>query len=62
VGLSFGASFATPLIALERRRTAGLAGAADKRLALTDGGHAMPRSDLLREATVWLDRYLGPVR
>jgi hypothetical protein len=36
--------------------------AADKRLALTDAGHVVPRSDLLREATVWLDTYLGPVR
>jgi predicted esterase/predicted Ser/Thr protein kinase len=115
VGLSFGASFATPLIALEPRlRTAILVGgglpqpmpqpgydlihflpritqpvlmvngrfdplfvmdsmqvpmferlgspAADKRLALADGGHVVPRSDLLREATVWLDKYLGPVR
>jgi predicted esterase len=115
VGLSFGASFATPLIALEPRlKTAILVGgglpqpmpqpaydlihflpritqpvlmvngrfdplfvmdsmqvpmferlgtpAADKRLALTDGGHVVPRSDLLREATVWLDKYLDPVR
>jgi hypothetical protein len=35
---------------------------ADKRLALSDAGHVVQRSDLLREATAWLDKYLGPVR
>jgi dipeptidyl aminopeptidase/acylaminoacyl peptidase len=34
----------------------------DKRLALLDGGHILPRSkDLVREALDWFDRYLGPV-
>jgi formylglycine-generating enzyme required for sulfatase activity/dienelactone hydrolase/predicted Ser/Thr protein kinase len=34
----------------------------DKRLALLDGGHVLPRSkDLIRETLDWFDRYLGPV-
>jgi predicted Ser/Thr protein kinase len=115
VGLSFGASFAAPLLALEPRlKTAILIGGglpqempqpafdlihflpritqpvlmvngrydplflvdtmqtpmfdrlgtppADKRHALSDAGHVVPRSDLLRESLAWLDKYLGPVR
>jgi eukaryotic-like serine/threonine-protein kinase len=36
--------------------------ARDKKLALLDGGHVLPRSkDLIREALDWFDRHLGPV-
>ena len=36
--------------------------AADKKLALLDGGHILPKSkDLVREALDWFDKYLGPV-
>jgi hypothetical protein len=36
--------------------------AADKRLAVADGGHfGYPLSFLLKETNDWLDRYLGPV-
>jgi predicted esterase len=35
---------------------------ADKRHVLSDAGHVVPRSDLLRESLAWLDKYLGPVR
>ena len=33
-----------------------------KRHVVSDGGHFVPREDLLRETLAWLDRYLGPVR
>jgi serine/threonine protein kinase/formylglycine-generating enzyme required for sulfatase activity len=33
-----------------------------KRLTHFDGGHFVPRHDLIRETLDWLDRYLGPVR
>ncbi|MDA1274592.1 MAG: SUMF1/EgtB/PvdO family nonheme iron enzyme [Verrucomicrobia bacterium] len=36
--------------------------AQDKRHLIYDTGHAMPRSDLLKETLAWLDRYLGPVK
>jgi len=35
--------------------------AADKRLALFEGGHVPPVQGLMREVLDWLDRYLGPV-
>jgi formylglycine-generating enzyme required for sulfatase activity/cephalosporin-C deacetylase-like acetyl esterase/predicted Ser/Thr protein kinase len=35
---------------------------ADKKLVLLDGGHVVPRSNVLfREALDWFDKYLGPV-
>ena len=33
-----------------------------KRHVLYDGGHYVPRADLIRETLDWLDRYLGPVQ
>jgi pimeloyl-ACP methyl ester carboxylesterase len=36
--------------------------AEDKRLVILDAAHVMPRSDLLRASSGWLDKYLGPVR
>ena len=34
---------------------------ADKRQVIYDGGHFVPRSQLIKETLDWLDRYLGPV-
>ena len=34
---------------------------ADKRWILYEGGHDVPRTDLIRESLSWLDKYLGPV-
>jgi eukaryotic-like serine/threonine-protein kinase len=34
----------------------------DKRWIMYDGGHDVPRTQLIRESLGWLDRYLGPVR
>jgi formylglycine-generating enzyme required for sulfatase activity/dienelactone hydrolase len=36
--------------------------ASDKRRVVCEGGHSVPRVDLIRESLVWLDRYLGPVK
>ena len=36
--------------------------AADKRQIVYDGGHFLPRTDLVAESMKWLDKYLGPVR
>jgi fermentation-respiration switch protein FrsA (DUF1100 family) len=33
-----------------------------KRHVLYDGGHNVPRVELIRESLDWLDRYLGPVK
>ena len=33
-----------------------------KRHVLYDGGHNIPRAELIRESLDWLDRYLGPVK
>jgi predicted esterase len=115
IGISFGSSWATPLLALEPRLKTGILVAAglpptpptpvidpvhflprihipvlmingrfdplfpvdtsqrtmfdllgtpadDKHLELLDAAHVMPRSDLLRASSGWLDKYLGPVR
>jgi predicted esterase len=115
IGISFGSSWATPLLALEPRLKTGILVAAglpplpptpaidpvhflpriripilmingrfdplfpidkaqepmfnllgtpaeDKRLVILDAAHVMPRSDLLRASSGWLDKYLGPVR
>ena len=35
---------------------------ADKRQIVCDGGHFLPRTDLVAESMKWLDKYLGPVR
>jgi pimeloyl-ACP methyl ester carboxylesterase len=35
--------------------------APDKRHVRIDSGHVVPRSHVLRESLVWLDKYLGPV-
>ncbi len=34
----------------------------DKRHVIFDTGHAIPRTDLIKETLAWLDRYLGPVK
>jgi dienelactone hydrolase len=36
--------------------------AKDKRTAVFDAGHIVPRNEMIKEALDWLDRYLGPVR
>ena len=36
--------------------------AADKRQIVYDGGHFLPRTDLVAGSLKWLDKYLGPVR
>jgi eukaryotic-like serine/threonine-protein kinase len=36
--------------------------AADKKQLIYDGGHDVPRTELIRETLGWFDRYLGPVR
>jgi hypothetical protein len=33
-----------------------------KRQVLSDGGHFVPRNQLIAESLDWLDRYLGPVQ
>ena len=33
-----------------------------KRRAVFETGHTIPRADLIRESLGWLDKYLGPVR
>ena len=33
-----------------------------KRQVISDGGHSVPRTQLIAETLNWLDRYLGPVR
>jgi dienelactone hydrolase len=35
--------------------------AQDKRHVIFEGGHQVPRPDVIRETLAWLDRYLGPV-
>jgi eukaryotic-like serine/threonine-protein kinase len=35
--------------------------AADKKRLVSEGGHSVPRTVLIRESLAWLDRYLGPV-
>jgi dienelactone hydrolase len=35
---------------------------AHKHLSIAEGGHFVPRPQLIRETLDWLDRYLGPVR
>ena len=35
--------------------------AADKRYIVYEGGHDVPRTQLIKETLAWLDRYLGPV-
>jgi hypothetical protein len=36
--------------------------AKDKRSALFDAGHIVPRNETIKETLNWLDRYLGPAR
>jgi eukaryotic-like serine/threonine-protein kinase len=36
--------------------------AADKRHLIYEGGHDVPRTELIKETLGWFDRYLGPVR
>jgi hypothetical protein len=33
-----------------------------KKRVISDVGHFLPRTELIRESLAWLDRYLGPVR
>jgi pimeloyl-ACP methyl ester carboxylesterase len=33
-----------------------------KRHVVSDGGHFVPRTQLVRESLDWFDRYLGPIR
>ena len=35
---------------------------ADKKHIVFEGGHFLPRGDLVAESTKWLDKYLGPVQ
>lgn len=35
--------------------------AADKRQVIAEGGHFVPRNQIIAETLEWLDRYLGPV-
>jgi len=37
-------------------------GTADKRYIVYEGGHDVPRTQLIAETLAWLDKYLGPVR
>jgi eukaryotic-like serine/threonine-protein kinase len=34
----------------------------DKRRAVYDSGHDIPRTEMIKESLNWLDRYLGPVK
>jgi predicted esterase len=34
----------------------------DKRWILYEGGHDVPRTELIKESLAWLDKYLGPVK
>ncbi len=34
----------------------------DKKWIVYDGGHFVPRDQLIKETLAWLDRYLGPVK
>ena len=36
--------------------------AADKRYIVYEGGHDVPRTQLIKESLAWLDKYLGPVK
>lgn len=36
--------------------------AADKRYLVYEGGHDVPRTELIKESLAWFDKYLGPVR
>ena len=36
--------------------------ATDKRWIVYEGGHDVPRTQLIGESLAWLDKYLGPVR
>ena len=36
--------------------------AADKKYLVYEGGHDVPRTELIKETLAWLDRYLGMVR
>ena len=33
----------------------------DKKYVVSEGGHFVPRTQLIGETLAWLDRYLGPV-
>jgi len=35
---------------------------ADKKWVVYDGGHFVPRDQLVKETLAWLDRYLGVVK
>lgn len=34
----------------------------DKKIILFDGGHLVPKSELMKESLSWFDKYLGPVK
>ena len=34
----------------------------DKKFIVYEGGHLVPRSELIKESLAWLDKYLGPVK
>ena len=34
----------------------------DKKLILYEGGHVVPKSELIKESLMWFDKYLGPVK
>ena len=34
----------------------------DKKMIVYEGGHLVPRSELIKETLFWFDKYLGPVK
>jgi hypothetical protein len=34
----------------------------DKKIILYEGGHLVPKSELMKESLRWFDQYLGPVK
>jgi eukaryotic-like serine/threonine-protein kinase len=34
----------------------------NKRHVIYESGHAVPRTEVIKETLAWLDRYLGPVQ
>ncbi|HEY5771951.1 MAG TPA: hypothetical protein VIS75_04950, partial [Chitinophagaceae bacterium] len=34
----------------------------DKKIILFEGGHLVPKSELMKESLSWYDKYLGPVK
>jgi fermentation-respiration switch protein FrsA (DUF1100 family) len=34
----------------------------DKKIIVYEGGHLVPRSELMKESLFWLDKYLGAIK